>query len=69
VHLPQVCEHELEIDSILRRYALSADQLAEALDSFRAAAKLAKDPALHRAIHDVLEELPTAHVAKVQMAF
>ena len=65
-HLPQVREHRVEKDRCLSRYKLSADQLPEALDSFRAAAKLAKDPALRRAIRDVLEEMPTARVVKVR---
>ena len=57
----------MEKDRCLSRYKVCADQLPEALDSFRAAAKLAKDPALRRAIHDVLEEMPAARVVKVQM--
>ena len=42
-----------------------ADQLYEALDAFRAAARLMKDPALKMAIGDVLDEVSVAGLAKV----
>ena len=42
-----------------------ADQLYEALDAFRAAARLMRDPALKMAIGDVLQEVSAAGVAKV----
>lgn len=45
-----------------------ADQLYEALDAFRAAARLMKDPALKMAIGDVLEEVSVAGIAKVLLS-
>lgn len=48
-----------------QRCARCADQLYEALEAFRAAARLMKDPALKMAIGDALQELSAAGVAKV----
>lgn len=48
--------------------AWRADQLYEALEAFRAAARLMKDSALKMAIGDVLQELSASGVAKVLLS-